>query len=205
MDVQQLADVTLIIFLDDTLMRLAGIDEEIGNLSWNEARSLDVGQWFSPQFKGETIPLLTEVLEATAGSIALNLELKTNGYETDLAVQVARTVKDFGMESACVITSFQKPWIDQLQQSFPDLNLGLISTQSLDADSLDGLHVCSMFVDALTPADLERYRQQGLKTWIWTVDKGAIAHHWRQQGIDGIITNQPEQLRKTLQRLRCSD
>ncbi|MEM9771470.1 MAG: glycerophosphodiester phosphodiesterase family protein [Cyanobacteria bacterium P01_D01_bin.73] len=198
MDVQQLADGTLIIFHDETLKRVAGVDEEIGNLNWSEARSFDVGQWFSPRFKGETIPLLTDVLELTAGRIALNLELKTNGYETDLAIQVAQTVQDFGLESACVITSFQKAWIEQLKQTFPDLSLGLISTKSLPSDVLDGLQVVSLLADALTPADLERYWQQSVKTWIWTVDGGAIARQWIQHGVDGIITNQPMQLREEL-------
>ncbi|MEM6502187.1 MAG: glycerophosphodiester phosphodiesterase [Cyanobacteria bacterium P01_C01_bin.89] len=201
LDVQQLADGTLIIFHDETLKRVVGVDEEIGNLSWSEARSFDVGQWFSPQFKGRMIPLLADVLERTAGRVALNLELKTNGYETDLATQVAQTIQDFGLGSACVITSFKKPWIEYLKETFSELELGLISTNPLPLEELEGLRAVSLLVDTLTPAALEQYQRRGLKVWTWTVDDGAIAHHWRQQGIDGIITNQPAQLRKTLQSL----
>ena len=198
LDVQQLADGALVIFHDETLSRVAGMDEEIGNLSWSEARSLDVGQWFSPKFKGQTIPLLVDVLELTAGRIALNLELKTNGYETDLAMQVAQTIQDFGMESACVITSFKKLWIRQLKQSFPELPLGLISTQLLTSREVEGLQVCSLLANALTPAQLDIYQSNGLKTWIWTVDDGAIAQQWLNHGINGIITNHPAQLRQSL-------
>ena len=197
LDVQQLGDGTLVIFHDETLSRVAGMDEEIGNLGWNEARSIEVGQWFSPEFKGATIPLLVEVLEATAGRIALNLELKANGYETDLAMQVAQTIQDFGMDSACVITSFQHQWIYQLREQYPDLALGLISTKPLLLQKLGGLQVCSLLVNALTPELLERY-QAHLKIWLWTVDDGAIAKKWLERGIDGIITNNPAQLRSTL-------
>lgn len=198
LDVQQLSDGTLVIFHDDMLTRVAGMDEEIGNLSWAEVRSLDVGQWFSPAFKGETIPLLVDVLEATAGRIALNLELKANGYETDLANQVAQTIQDFGLQTACVITSFQRHWIDQLKTLFPDLNLGIISTQLVPLDELEDLQYCSLLVDALTPEQLTIYQNRGLITWIWTVDDEAIAQHWQQQGINGIITNHPAQLRAAL-------
>ncbi len=198
LDVQQLADGTLVIFHDAVLMRVAGIEEEIGNLSWSEVRSMDVGQWFSPQFKGETIPLLVDVLEATAGKIALNLELKSNGYETDLAPQVAQTIQDFGLQDACIITSFQKRWIQHLKDTFPDLNLGIISTRPVPPEELQGLQACSLQADALTPPHLKTHQSHGLKTWIWTVDDGAIAQYWLNHGINGIITNHPAKLRQAL-------
>lgn len=58
-------------------------------------------------FKGEGVPLLSQVLEMASGRIKLNIELKTDGIRyPKLEDHVIKLVQDYGLEDSVVLTSF---------------------------------------------------------------------------------------------------
>ena len=63
LDVQQSLDGELVVMHDDTVERTTDGRGPVGELSLAELRALDAGSWFSPEFAGEQVPLLREVLE----------------------------------------------------------------------------------------------------------------------------------------------
>ena len=81
---------------------------------------------FSPEFKGERIPALREVLEACKGRMKLNIELKNIGNDTSLPEQVAALVKEYDMEDQCVITSVKLKYLERVKDMNPDLRTGYI-------------------------------------------------------------------------------
>src|SRR3954465_12682255 len=64
-DVQLSADGVPIILHDDTLERTSDLGKPLRptELTLAELKSLDAGSWFGPEFVGERIPTLDEVLE----------------------------------------------------------------------------------------------------------------------------------------------
>ena len=104
-DVQTTADGIVVLCHDLNLKRVAGVDRTLGSMTYSQLEQLDVGSHFSPEFKGERIPALREVLEACKGRMKLNIELKNIGNDTSLPEQVAALVREYGMEEQCVITS----------------------------------------------------------------------------------------------------
>ena len=88
-DVQRTVDGHLVVFHDDDLKRLAGVDGRIVKRTLAMLRELDVGRYAGAQYAGEIIPTLDEVLDALPDDCFLNIEAKrfrmrSDGLETGL-------------------------------------------------------------------------------------------------------------------------
>lgn len=75
-DVQQLKDGTLILLHDDSFTRTTGINKKVWDVDYDEMQSYDAGSWFSPEFAGEPIPTLADILQRANGNIHVMIELK---------------------------------------------------------------------------------------------------------------------------------
>ncbi len=74
-DVQETRDGVIMVLHDNDLLRVAGTPRGLWQLTCAEARRLDVGSWYAPEFKGEQLPTLEEVLDLARGRIRLIIEL----------------------------------------------------------------------------------------------------------------------------------
>jgi len=76
---------------DDTLERTSNGWGVAGDLPWDKLVGLDVGSWYSRQFRGERLPLLSEVAKRCAQyGMAANIEIKpTTGCEDQTGRVVA--------------------------------------------------------------------------------------------------------------------
>ena len=70
-DVQRTVDGHLVVFHDDDLKRLAGVDGRIVKSTLAMLRELDVGRHAGPQYAGEVIPTLDEVLDTLPDRLLL--------------------------------------------------------------------------------------------------------------------------------------
>ena len=105
LDVQETADGVVVVLHDRDLMRVAGDRRRIAEITFAEARKLDLGRRFSPEFADERIPTLSEVIELARGKIKLQIELKYYGKDQGLAAKVADLIHREGFESECEVTS----------------------------------------------------------------------------------------------------
>lgn len=195
LDVQELADGTLVILHDLDLRRVAGCDRPSWSLTRADLADLDVGRWFAPEFAGARIPTLAEVLDFTGDRIALNLELKAHGHEQALVERAIATIRAAGAGDRCVLTSFHWDWIAAATQRAPEIRAGCLASQPIaDGASLPG-DLYALPPDLVTPALLELARSLGRSIWVWTVDDPERAIALQRQGIAGLITNQPATMR----------
>ena len=75
-DVQLTADGQLVAIHDETTLRTSGADWAVKDRTLAELKTLDVGSWKSPQFAGERIPTLAEVLDIVPIGKRLFIEVK---------------------------------------------------------------------------------------------------------------------------------
>ena len=91
-DVRLSKDGTAVVFHDADLKRIAGRDEKIIDLSFEELQKIDIGSWFNrvfprlenEQFSNETIPTLQDVLDLLKdfrGLIYIELKCKEREVE----------------------------------------------------------------------------------------------------------------------------
>lgn len=97
LDVQLSADGEVVVFHDDTLFRVCGVNARVDSLTLAELKKLSL---FGTN---ERIPLFSEVLEALGGGPPLIVELKNGKRNADLCDKTLRLLKsykgDFCIES----------------------------------------------------------------------------------------------------------
>ena len=76
LDVHESSDGEIVVHHDYTLGNTNNGDGPIHKSSWDELSNLDAGAWFSMEFAGTRIPLLSEVLSEFGPRIEYEIELK---------------------------------------------------------------------------------------------------------------------------------
>ncbi|MDE6202594.1 MAG: phosphatase PAP2 family protein, partial [Lachnospiraceae bacterium] len=105
LDVQLTKDGQAVIFHDDDLKRITGVEGRVSEYTYDELRGLDAGSWFSSSFAGERIPSLREALELISSSeCSVYLELKDIGEgDGGFEETVLDMVKECCMLDKCVV------------------------------------------------------------------------------------------------------
>ncbi|NER23597.1 MAG: glycerophosphodiester phosphodiesterase [Symploca sp. SIO1B1] len=197
-DVQQTKDGKLVVLHDSNLQRVAGIAQNIWELDYEEACKLDVGSWFDTKFAQERVPCLEEVIEAVKGKIKLNIELKLNGHEQELAPQVVKLVGEQRIVEQCVISSADYHALLQVKALNPQLATGLIMPTAMA--QVDKLKVDFYSVQSLvaTTDFINQAHALGREVHVWTINEPTEMETFLNRRIDNIITDTPETLRELL-------
>ncbi|MEE3004529.1 MAG: glycerophosphodiester phosphodiesterase family protein, partial [Chloroflexota bacterium] len=96
-DVHFSADGHIVVIHDDTLDRTTNGSGPVTAQTLDRLRSLDAGEWFSAEFKGQSIPTLAHLLERYKGWLHFHIEIKGRG--AGLAKRTADLVRGFGLGS----------------------------------------------------------------------------------------------------------
>ncbi len=122
MDVQMTKDKKLVIAHDFVTDRVSNAHYDIFNTDFDTLRQLDFGSWKSPDYAGEKIPTLEEVLEIGRDMKMVHIELKPYfDRDKDFVERVLDTVVDMGCADKAVITSFQYDLLRQVKEQMPQM------------------------------------------------------------------------------------
>ena len=205
LDVQLSKDGHVVVAHDADLLRLVGSNRKIRDMTLAELRRVDLGSAFSPEFRGEHVPTLEEIIDAVGSSIKILIEIKVYPGD-DLAALVAKTVdvihrKRFG--DRCIVISLSYEALQRVRQRDPALRLGYLVSGSIgDLSRLD--------VDALMvreplakPKLIAEARRRGKAVHAWTVDDPRqLARLW-DRGVANVITNDPRTMIATRREIRA--
>lgn len=167
----------------------------VETLTLQELKKLDAGSWFSPAFAGETIPTLEEVLDLDFHGVQLMLEIKKSSLPVDELMSLIYAVLAKKRPSA-ILGSFEKEIVQSLLQSdYPVI--GIIEKPEMIKTFLDmGLKHLALWSRIMEPGLVRTLQEQGVKIWVFTIDDCKKAQFLRSLGVDGIITNNPQKIRK---------
>jgi glycerophosphoryl diester phosphodiesterase len=190
-DVQETADGEVILLHDTDLRRVAGIARSIWDLRHTELQDVDVGSWFSPAFKAERIPTLRAFAAASRGRIRLNVELKNNGHEEDLAGRVVNVLHQTGTADQTVISSLDIELLRQVRRLAPEIKLGLILAAGVGNLQRVDVDFFALSRRLATSAVVRQLHAVGREVHVWTLnDESGIAKAMLD-GADNIITSDP--------------
>ena len=194
-DAQETADGVVVLLHDTDLMRIAGLSTKIWEAKFDDLRRVDAGSWFSPEFAGEQIPTLEEALLVAGRRIGLNIEIKFNGHDQQLAERVVELIRKAGYTSHCVISSLNQQGLARVRELAPEIRIGQIVTVAVgDVTKLD-VDFLSMNQDQVTAAQVRINRRAGLATHVWTINDPDDMATMLDYGVDNIITDEPTTLR----------
>lgn len=204
-DVHQCRTGELVVIHDSNVQRVSGHEGTVEDMDLAEIRELDAGSWFSGEFTGEKIPLLDEVLDLLGDGVYYDMEIKQDkkGF-FPLEELLVEMVHKRGMKNRVIISSFNPYPIKHVRQIDPTIH-----TAHIYADS-EGVpralrHGAGRFFcrpEILKPDSQQVGRcslfwlkkVEGYPVLIWTVDDPDEAEKFLSMGVDGLISNVPENL-----------
>ena len=126
-DVRLTVDGEVVVFHDDTLERLAGVDEAVANLT--AAQVAEVQLLGGP----DGIPTLAQTLELVAGRAMLLVELKAGPDPAALAARTAQVLDRYGGPAAVI--SFDPAALSWFVAERPDVPRGLDAMWEADYEA----------------------------------------------------------------------
>lgn len=200
-DVQLTADRVPVVIHDDTLDRTTNGTGPVAATRSQELRALDAGSWFGSSFAGERVPRLDDVLDALtrARHVSVVVEVKGAWAREDVRL-VADAVEEWALADRVVAQSLSVATVAALAEVAPWLRRGLIVAEA-DDGTLDlcrglGATACNPNGRVLEarPQFVSQAHAAGITVTPWTLNEPAQWDAARALGVDGIITDRPEQL-----------
>jgi glycerophosphoryl diester phosphodiesterase len=208
LDIHLSKDHELVVVHDRTLERTTNGQGRVADFTLKELKNLEAGLWMGPQFSGERIPALKEVLELAQGRIGVNIEIKNPSLGQyairEIADRALQEVKRAKMLEVILFSSFNPLALERIQALEPGARVALLCDK--DWNSIKEVTggkswpALNLRKDFLTQEKIARIHQEGMKINVYTVDAEEEMEQFIRWGIDGIITNHPGRLIKILEK-----
>jgi glycerophosphoryl diester phosphodiesterase len=197
-DVQELADGTVVVVHDRDLKRLGGVDVVVTQATYDEVRDIDVGSWFDSAFADQRIPTLAQVLELARGRAGVNIELKYYGSLGTLAERVIGIVEDHSMAHDVVLMSLKQDAVRQAKAVRPDWTVGLLTAVALGNAARLEADFLAVNASLATRSFIRSAHRRGRAVHVWTVNDPVQMSVLMSRGVDDIITDVPAVARAVL-------
>lgn len=201
LDVTLSKDRKLMVIHDATLERTTNGQGPVSGSTLSQLKQLDAGSWFHPDFAGERIPELKEVLDLTDGKVFVNIEIKPHSHEAHhpkdaIEYQIIDTIRYRNIEDFVLISSFDLNILQRLKDINHRCALGLISRQPADRNTVDACYRVKAVSwhpnhQILTLEQVEMMHSQGFRVFPYNADSGEEIKRVIDMSVDGVITSDP--------------
>ncbi len=200
LDVQLSADGFPVIIHDDTVDATTDGAGMVCDKTLAALKALDAGAWFAPEFAGERVPTLDEVIERFAGDLLINVEIKSaSDHSNGVEAAVSRCIRRHQATDRIIISSFNPLVLQRVRKSFPEVMLGALTGSSPTPETQQAFE--SLRHEARHPwhetvdADYMRWaRDHRYVVNAWTVNAPKRALQLRALGVNGVITDNPDRI-----------
>lgn len=210
-DVHQTLDSIVILMHDTTLDRTTNGSGLIKEQTFGNISKLDAGSWFSKDFLGEKVPTLEDVIKLTKGKCQLIIEIKKgNDFYPNIINNILKTIKKLDAEKWVIIHSFDYKILEnvhKLNSKIPVQKLVFLKfkfipfiisnkIEKLEIKKYPYIKEYSLNYIFSNRSIINYLKINGKKINIWTVNDSITAKKIMALGADGIITDNPDILKK---------
>ncbi len=193
-DIRATSDGYLVLSHDPTLERTFGLAKRVSDTKLSEMKEL--------RFNGEPVATLEDAVQAVAGRVGLDLDIKVTGYEE----RIVGVIKERGHFESTMFTSFFPEVIFRINEIAPEANKGLITMGT----TKEAILICSEigsetilpFFGDLDDELINRIKSSELRMIPWTINDPDEAQRLLNEGAEGVITDDPCNLAKLIDRGR---
>lgn len=194
LDVWNSIDDSLMVIHDNDIGRTTNGTGFVTALTYMQLRRYSAGSWFAPEFAGERIPTLREVLALARD---MNTKACIEIKNTQVTADIVNLVTAVGMDTSVFICCFSLAALKESRQLHPNIPVVYfvdpVSQSAVDTlGAIGGQAVGSG--NGNTQAMIDYAHQAGVAFWPWTVDIPARMIEYIGLGVDAIITNYPQTL-----------
>lgn len=158
LDLQLSKDKKVVVFHDDNLLRVCGIDKKINECTYAQLKTYPLGQ------TGDRIPLFTEVLDLVKGRSPLLVELKNVVRWQDLCEQTAALLSAYS--GAYLIESFHPGIVRWFYKNKPSIVRGQLSAATKNFAGIpkwQGFLIASLMTNVSCRPHFVAYKIEDLK------------------------------------------
>jgi Glycerophosphoryl diester phosphodiesterase len=204
-DLHMTKDGVIVICHDEKIDRTTDGTGFILNYTYEELCKFDAGIKYGEQFKKERIPSIDEFLNYVKDkNLLINFELKNNIilYE-ELEQKVIQKVHEFKIEKNIILSSFNHYSMIRVKEIDNSIKTGLLYEATLykvdeyaEMVGADALH--PFYPAVMDNKIVEDIKKKGIMINAYTVNEEEDMKRLIALGIDGIITNYPDRLKKII-------
>ncbi|MCM0650814.1 glycerophosphodiester phosphodiesterase [Clostridium swellfunianum] len=207
-DVQLTKDGVLVLCHDELVDRTTDGKGLISEINYKDIEKLDAAKLWGGRFKDVKIPTLEELLGYVKNKdIVVNLELKNSIIDyKNLEKLVIDMIDKYNLKEKVIISSFNHYSILRCKAIDCTLKLGLLYSCRIFQP---GKYASELGVSAVHPlfysldeTTVREIKEHKLAINTYTVNDEKYMRELIKLGIDGIITNYPDKLKKVLEEQR---
>ena len=190
-DVQKTKDGILVLFHDDTLNRVTGVDGKVSDFTYEELKTFSVNK---NRLADKIVSLKEFLLTFGAKNLNFAIELKAKGVAED----TVKMINELGLKNKVVITSFDYEELLAVKKVAPDFKIGYLTWQ-IDDDLInkmlaDGFYEICPRDDFVTTENVDAWHKLGLNVRAWNIKNEDIMKRVYDAGADGMTVNFPDKL-----------
>jgi len=197
-DVQESSDGEVLVIHDADLKRLAGQDLKVWNSTAQQLRQVDIGVKCAPEFTGQRIPTLAEVLRACKGKAGVIIELKHYGHAKQLERRVIDLVEELEMQNQIQIMSLKYDSIQKVRALRPQWPVGLLSAVSIGELTKVNADFLAVSTRIATRRFIHSAQHREKDVYVWTVNDPVVMSTMISRGAKNIITDKPALAREVM-------
>lgn len=209
-DVGLIADGSAVVIHDNTLDRTTDAEGPVEALTAADLERIDAGSSFSPEFAGERIPTLRQVVDLMNElELDANLEIKAGSPRQLITGVVMTELEQLDPERKVIISSFD-PWVLMRvrgalrrwnrRRRKASVTIAFISKANAFGrmwhaiGKAIGATAIHPDVETLDAAHVARYHRAGFAVNVWTVNDADRARELIEWGVDGLFSDNPHEL-----------
>ncbi|AWI06439.1 glycerophosphodiester phosphodiesterase [Clostridium drakei] len=204
-DLHMTKDGIIVICHDETIDRTTNGSGFINDYSYEELCKFDSGIKFGEEFEKEKIPTIDEFLYYVRDKgLLINLELKNDVIHYDeLEKKVIEKVYEYNLQNKVILSSFNHYSMIRVKKYDSSIKTGLLCAATLynvqdyvKVVGADALH--PFYPSVMNEKIVTCIKKNGIKINAYTVNEEMHMKKLIELGVDGIITNYPDRLKKIL-------
>lgn len=220
MDIHLTVDGAIVVRHDPTVDNTTNGTGAIAGMTLAEIKSLDAGytwtadegQTYPFRDQGITIPTLEEILEALPG-MRLNIDIKPE--DPAIVPLFARMLRQYNQLDQVLVASFHDAQLNRFRELCPTVATAAGVRETLGMFLLSSLHLEAIYQPRAVAFQLPEYQgklhvvterfiraahRHNMQVHPWTVNEVQEMRRMLDWGVDGLITDYPDRLRRILGR-----
>ena len=204
------ADGIPVVIHDRTVDRTTDGSGKVDQISTKKLHNMDAGSTFSTEYSNERIPLLEEVFRTFKDRALINVELKNYHNLSDaLPEKVAEIADRIDILDQLLFSSFFPSNLKRIKRLVPGVPVALLCSRGVIGYFPRSKVLLSVSPDYIHPhfkdiskSFIKKQHHLNRKVNVWTVNHQTDMIRLINQGVDGIITDDPKLALKIKRRMK---
>lgn len=203
-DVQMTSDGVMVLIHDELVNRTTNGKGFVKDFKFEELSKLDAGSWFDKNYEALSIPTAEElIILAKKNNIKINFEIKTGiVFYPGIEEKLIEIIYKHNMQDNVILSSFNHYSMFQCKEITNEIKTGLLYMEGLFEPEIYCKHVNADAIHpyfyAINKQIIDNAHKLNILVNPFTINEEEDMKKLITAGIDGIITNFPDKLKKLL-------